>query len=133
MLVFPGTVIGASTEHIPGHGTIVTGSEIRSTLVGQVHKDPSGQIRVIPKHPGPVLPAQGSVILGNVTRVTTTTVAVEITHVDGRECPYALYGSIRNEEARSDPSVPLHDSFRPGDIVCAEILSLGDARQYVLS
>lgn len=44
-------------------------------------------------------------------------------------------GVIRQQDVRSTEidRVVMYDCFRPGDIVRAEVLSLGDARSYFLS
>mmetsp|Transcript_14533 Transcript_14533/g.21478 ORF Transcript_14533/g.21478 Transcript_14533/m.21478 type:complete len:136 (+) Transcript_14533:816-1223(+) len=44
-------------------------------------------------------------------------------------------GAIRREDVKSNASedVSMYDCFRPGDIILARVLSLGDARRYFLS
>jgi exosome complex RNA-binding protein Csl4 len=44
-------------------------------------------------------------------------------------------GCIRREDVRATATeeAPIQDSFLPGDVVLARILSLGDARRYMLT
>jgi len=61
---------------------------------------------------------------------------VEILSIEGHtESTGVFPGVIRSRDVRSFEidSVEIYNSFRPGDIVRAQVISLGDARSYYLS
>jgi len=132
-LVFPGDVVGNAAESLPGEGTYVSGLHIVATVIGTRHVDTTTVVKVIPQRAPLPLPIMGSVVLSVVTRVSRTAAYVDITHVDGRVCPFPLHAVLRGDEIRPDPTVPIHNSFRAGDHVCASVVSVADARSYVLS
>jgi len=82
------------------------------------------------------------IIIGRVSRITPQNAVVEIRVAEGvgplRGPPY-FEGAIRLDDVRSgktvvdQTSVVLADCFRPGDLVKARIISLGDPRRYFLS
>ena len=57
-----------------------------------------------------------------------------ILHVNGIQVADAFRGMIRREDVRATEidKVDMYKSFRPGDIVLAKVLSLGDAHSYLL-
>ena len=71
-----------------------------------------------------------------VLRINPRLASVEILCVGDDALPDPCSGLIRREDVRPiDASAPVevYRSFRPGDIVLARVLSLGDARAYYLS
>jgi len=82
------------------------------------------------------------IIIGRVSRITPQNAVVEIRVAEGvgplRGPPY-YEGAIRLDDVRSgktvvdQTSVVLSDCFRPGDLVKARVISLGDPRRYFLS
>lgn len=158
----------------PGIGAYPRGSQLLASVVG--HQRPGeGTIQGLPSRF--VVPQPSSVVLGRVTRVTPRQATLSILVVDGRPCSSGDWRScgFANHAAGEDPSgsggdftgvvrqqdvratekdkVRLADSFRPGDIVRATVvsrlgegcsqkgftdmqackISLGDARSYYLS
>ncbi|PWN91377.1 hypothetical protein FA10DRAFT_265237 [Acaromyces ingoldii] len=138
----------------PGIGAYTRGSQLLASVVG--HQRPGeGTIQGLPSRF--VVPQPSSVVLGRVTRVTPRQATLSILVVDGRPCSSGDWRScgFANHAAGEDPSgsggdftgvvrqqdvratekdkVRLADSFRPGDIVRATVISLGDARSYYLS
>ena len=82
------------------------------------------------------LPAVGDVVTCRVLRINPRLASVEILCVGDDALPDPCSGLIRREDVRPiDASAPVevYRSFRPGDIVLARVLSLGDARAYYLS
>ncbi|UZJ51248.1 hypothetical protein CBS101457_000568 [Exobasidium rhododendri] len=157
-LLLPGqpliTSAGASRSH-GGLGTYERGSHLLSSVVGQVPSHSS----VLSVHSGStarfVVPNPGSTILGRITRVTPRQANISILIVDGLPCSmgdrssasYANHaagedpmggdftGVIRSQDVRATEKdkIRMGDCFRPGDIVRATVISLGDARSYFLS
>ena len=95
----------------------------------------------------------GVKVIARVTRVTPRQAYLSILIVDGQPCGSSLsssgtanhaagegdgtdfQGVVRAQDVRSTDKdrVRIPDSFRPGDIVRATVISLGDARSYYLS
>ena len=79
----------------------------------------------------------GQVVLTRVRRVVALQqIVVEIVAAEGvGTLPHPHEGGIRKEDIRSGPSeeVNLHESFCAGDFVLCKVLSLGDARRYLLT
>jgi len=89
----------------------------------------------------------GQLVLCRVLRISMVQAAVEIVasieRTTGRNAdPYqytgfteALTGIIRKENIHESATeeIEIHQSFRPGDVVYARILSLGDSRNYFLT
>lgn len=106
-----------------------------------------------------VVPTPDSTVIARVTRVTPRQAYLSILIVDGLPCGSSsstsstfvqsglgnhaagegegvdFQGVVRSQDVRSTEKdkVKLADCFRPGDIVRAQVISLGDARSYYLS
>lgn len=106
-----------------------------------------------------VVPRPESIVIARVTRVTPRQAYLSILIVDGQPCGSSsstsstfvqsglgnhaagegegvdFQGVVRSQDVRSTEKdkVKLADCFRPGDIVKAQVISLGDARSYYLS
>jgi len=82
-----------------------------------------------------VSPKPGDVVTARVTRVLPKTVAAEILCVGPVALRQKFSGVIRQQDVRATEidTVQMPKCFRPGDIVRAEVLALGDARSYLLS
>lgn len=77
----------------------------------------------------------GDIVLVRVLKLNINQVIVEILSVSDRILRIKSRGVIRREDIRLNDidSLVIHECFRPGDIVRAIVISLGDARQYFLS
>jgi exosome complex RNA-binding protein Csl4 len=78
------------------------------------------------------------VVLGRVLRITNQQAVVEVLakhRSHGSLLAFPCEGYIRKEDvwAASTDDVQIQDSFLPGDVVLARILSLGDPRRYLLT
>jgi exosome complex RNA-binding protein Csl4 len=78
------------------------------------------------------------VVLGRVLRITNQQAVVEVLakhRSHGSLLPFPCEGYIRKEDVwtASTDDVPIQDSFLPGDVVLARVLSLGDPRRYLLT
>ncbi|KAJ1961195.1 hypothetical protein IWQ62_003951 [Dispira parvispora] len=85
--------------------------------------------------PQSVVPHVGNMVIGKVLRINTRVAAVAIMMVNTTLCLEDYQGVIRIQDVRATEKdkVQMHRSFRPGDIVRAQVISLGDARSYYLS
>jgi exosome complex component CSL4 len=82
--------------------------------------------------------AEGQVVLCEVARISTQQAFVQILAVEGKKGTLEEWqrpeGAIRKEDIRTGASelVLVQESFLPGDLVLARILSLGDTRRFIL-
>ncbi|KAI9678638.1 MAG: exosome 3'-_5 exonuclease subunit ski4 (Csl4) [Caeruleum heppii] len=84
-----------------------------------------------------VLPEVDAVVLARVTRITTkqANVAILVVGEGGGVCRDEFGGVIRAQDVRATEkdTVKIAASFRPGDIVRAQVISLGDQQSYYLA
>lgn len=82
-----------------------------------------------------MLPEVDSVVLCRVTRITPRQATVAILVVGENVLDGQWQGLIRVQDVRATEKdkVKIFDSFRPGDIVRAQVISLGDQASYYLS
>lgn len=124
--VFPG-------DPVPdrgGIGTQVEAAKVRSTLAGSYSED----LGVLSLKKA-VMPKVGQDVLGVVTRIRLQTANVQILAVAGKALHGSFAGVIRLQDIRKHDvdKLQIPSCFRPGDVVKARILSLGDSRSYFLS
>lgn len=81
------------------------------------------------------VPEPGCVVIARVTKVMAKMASADIMCVGPKSVREKFTGIIRQQDVRATEidKVDMHLSFRPGDIVRAQVLSLGDARAYYLS
>ncbi|KAL2255404.1 hypothetical protein VTK26DRAFT_3442 [Humicola hyalothermophila] len=82
-----------------------------------------------------VLPEVGNTVLCRVTRITPRQAVVAILVCGDTVLEAEWQGLIRVQDVRATEKdrVKIYESFRPGDIVRAEVISLGDQANYYLS
>ncbi|KAI0403241.1 hypothetical protein F4802DRAFT_572866 [Xylaria palmicola] len=82
-----------------------------------------------------VLPEVGNVVLCRVTRITPREATVAILVVGDAVLTAQWQGVVRVQDVRATEKdrVKIYESFRPGDIVRAQVISLGDQANYYLS
>lgn len=155
-VVVPGEVlVGAEGEQkevegalVPGSGTYELDGKLYASVVGKVIVSVSNtegeageELRTIvsvatPTQKPKVVPVAGSIVTCRVTKVTPRFAVCDIVCVGTHSVPSAGFkGMIRKENVRSFEidRVEMHGSFRPGDIVRAQVASLGTARSYELT
>ncbi|KAK3995096.1 putative exoribonuclease CSL4 [Cladorrhinum sp. PSN332] len=82
-----------------------------------------------------VLPEVGNVVLCRVMRITPRQAVVAILVCGDTVLEAEWQGLIRVQDVRATEKdrVKIYESFRPGDIVRAEVISLGDQANYYLA
>ena len=144
-VVIPGTVIGSSHEYSAGSGTFEINEQIVAALYG--HLQMSKQItstccEVVPfKVQNDVGLSVGDVVICRVLRILSHQVTAEIlyctprTSTTSKKLRHPANAIIRREDSRLSEidKVVMSELFLPGDLVRANVLSLGDSRQYFLS
>ncbi|GAA5842349.1 hypothetical protein JCM3766R1_005636 [Sporobolomyces carnicolor] len=135
--VIPGQPLSLSTprgEIRAGPGTFVRGGKVYASRVGKVSHE--GQlVSVEGKDDTQAIPEPNSIVVGTVSRITRQAATLSLLTVDGRPCRPDFSGVIRSQDVRqtAKDSVKMWSCFRPGDVVRAKVISLGDARSYFLS
>nr|XP_043616672.1 exosome complex component CSL4 [Erigeron canadensis] len=145
-MVTPGEILGKGTDLIPGkgaylsrdnHNTVYASLTGRRSLIPPPPDSPDQRpiVEVIGhKAHGPV-PEPGCVVIARVTKVMARMASADIMCVGSKSVREKFSGIIRQQDVRATEidKVDMHTSFRPGDIVKASVISLGDARAYHLS
>jgi exosome complex component CSL4 len=142
-ILIPGDSIGKTTAFKHGEGAYAQKGEVRASLTGKLITESIGQNSasvcgvVTSKNPAKNYAiVVGDIILGRVMRITNNQAFVEIVAVgDGIPCPFLPKAVIRKEEVRDTEidKVVIGQFFRPGDVVRAKVVSLGDNKYYFLS
>lgn len=141
-----GDVLGQTATHKPGPGTLVRGTDIYATQFGTaVIRDDSIQVVRSRRHAHSheleqaerdvLLPQMGSVVLARITRTNRLQASCQIVAVGDRPLFDDFQGVIRTADIRATEKdkIRVASSFRPGDIVRATVISLGDQQNYFLS
>ncbi|KAM0010476.1 putative nucleic acid-binding, exosome complex component CSL4 [Helianthus debilis subsp. tardiflorus] len=144
-MVTPGEVLGKGTELKEGKGAYLSphNNTVYAALTGRRSLAPPSPespdqrptVEVIGhKAHGPV-PEPGCVVIARVTKVMARMASADIMCVGSKSVREKFSGVIRQQDVRATEidKVDMHSSFRPGDIVKASVISLGDARAYYLS
>ncbi|KAF5988109.1 CSL4-core component of the 3'-5' exosome [Fusarium coicis] len=156
-VALPGNILGPVTKFAPGPGTHVHEGNVVSSLLGRVTVTPPA------KPPGPqkrlnkitaptteelatisvarhghkreVLPDVENIVLARVLRLMPKQAIVVIQQVGDTVLQTEWQGVIRVQDVRATEKdkVKIYESFKPGDIVRAQVISLGDQANYYLS
>ncbi|KAF9765161.1 hypothetical protein IL306_002602 [Fusarium sp. DS 682] len=156
-VALPGMVLGPATKFVPGAGTHVYESNVVSSLLGRVTvtpptKNPGPQKRLNKitaptteeratvsvsrhTHKREILPDVENIVLARVLRLMPKQAIVVIQQVGDTVLQTEWQGVIRVQDVRATEKdkVKIYESFKPGDIVRAQVISLGDQANYYLS
>ncbi|GAM19228.1 hypothetical protein SAMD00019534_024030 [Acytostelium subglobosum LB1] len=161
-IVTPGQRLCRESEYIASEGTYIHKGAIYSSVLGFSHvikrhqsseqddqtKDKDDIVAstnendlkkdyiVVMKEKDPgVVPDIGSVVTAQVLRNNPRLASVAILCVGTKALKETFNGIIRVQDVRATEidKVEIYKSFRPGDIVVAQVISLGDSRSYYLS
>eukprot|EP00474_Spongospora_subterranea_P005372 CRZ05830.1 hypothetical protein [Spongospora subterranea] len=139
-LVCPGQLLADASQYLPGDGTYLLDSAIIASVIGRlIAAEPNSNslpiLSVSRKRAAGIIPGIGDRITARVTKINTRFVTTEIICVQGRALPESFPGIIRSQDIRAleKDSVQIYNCFRSGDIVLANVISLGDSKSYLLS
>jgi exosome complex component CSL4 len=154
-IVLPGQSLGKSSQHTSSTGTHLFNEQICASLAGHPFIPPQTKsakpsISVLrTAHSSqtasssintPLLPTVSATILGRVIRTTprqaiVSILCVENTPISSLSTSDQHQGIIRALDVRATQvdTVKIAESFRPGDIIRAVVISLGDQSNYYLS
>lgn len=136
MNVLPGTLLPLNGE--AGEGVYKLNGSLYSSRVGIV-EEREGTIRVTSPHHHPsstlLLPQIGQTIIGTVTKLTSRYVGVDISVLEGpiraTHLQEPFKGTLRSQDVwpADDKEAPtqLNLAYRPGDLIRARIIGMGDA------
>lgn len=160
LVAVPGQLLGSSSEYLPGPGTHIHSSNLYASILGPIKTvappKPSypqkRATKITPAAPVPlstvsieratvtgdkaeIIPEVNSTVLCRVTRITPRQATVAILVVGETVLEGEWQGLIRVQDVRATEKdkVKIFESFRPGDIVRAVVISLGDQSNYYLS
>mmetsp|Transcript_26541 Transcript_26541/g.39267 ORF Transcript_26541/g.39267 Transcript_26541/m.39267 type:complete len:213 (-) Transcript_26541:1211-1849(-) len=149
--VVPGDKIGSSKNIVPGRGCYIRGASIYASAVGTLALNPhekkdqksektlteaSVNLEEGRQYASSRVLSIGHKVIGKVVRIMTNMAMIEIVAAEEIGSLKEHHGGvIRKEDVRvgATEEVQIYESFRPGDVVCAKIISLGDSRRYYLS
>lgn len=131
----------SQSDHSAGVGTYVKGAYICASLVGlrqilpPIKAGEKARVTVLRTGTQPVVPSIGDVVTARVVSLTPRLATLDILCVGATPVVQRYSGVIRTQDVRATEidKVQLHLCFRPGDVVRAEVLSLGDARSFYLT
>mmetsp|Transcript_14853 Transcript_14853/g.27920 ORF Transcript_14853/g.27920 Transcript_14853/m.27920 type:complete len:205 (-) Transcript_14853:82-696(-) len=142
--VAPGDKIGSRKPLVAGKGCYERGQYVYSCALGKLKlsslQNGSVEASICLEDGRQYASSQvltiGHKVLGRVIRITNNNATVEIVAAEeiGNLREHHS-GIIRKEDVRvsATEEVQIYESFRPGDIVYAKVISLGDSRRYFLS
>ncbi|XP_006157463.2 exosome complex component CSL4 [Tupaia chinensis] len=122
----------------PGSGTYTRHGYIFSSLAGSLTKSSeNGALPVISvtrETESQLLPDVGAIVTCKVSSINSRFAKVHILYVGSTPLKNSFRGTIRKEDVRATEKdkVEIYKSFRPGDIVLAKVISLGDAQSNYL-
>lgn len=135
-LVLPGQPLPLTTQTaLAGPGTTTHNNIITSTLAGTPSLLPSTPLPTLtvlpPSSTTPLLPTLNTIVLAQITRINPRQANCIII----APCASTFAGVIRQQDVRSTEKdkVKVLESFKPGDVVRARVISLGDTAGYYLS
>lgn len=150
-IAIPGQLLGPASKYLPGAGTHIHQANLYASLLGVVHiaqpaKAP-GPVKRLTKITAPaptelptisisrsgisekreVLPEVDNIVLCRVTRITPRQAVVAILVCGDTVLDAEWQGLIRVQDVRATEKdrVKIYESFRPGDIVRAKVVSIG--------
>ncbi|QSZ37414.1 hypothetical protein DSL72_009512 [Monilinia vaccinii-corymbosi] len=160
LMAVPGQFLGSSTKYLPGPGTHIHSSNLYASIPGPIKTTAPPKpsypqkraTKITPAAPVPrstisieratstgdkaeIIPEVNSTVLCRVTRITPRQATVAILVVGETVLEGEWQGLIRVQDVRATEKdkVKIYESFRPGDIVRAVVISLGDQQSYFLS
>ncbi|XP_019358236.1 PREDICTED: exosome complex component CSL4 [Gavialis gangeticus] len=136
----PGERLCSLDEAAAGSGTYTRRGHVHAALAGALlARDLGGPlpvVSVVRDAEAQLLPDVGAIVTCKVCSINSRFAKVHILYVGSTPLKSAFRGTIRREDIRATErdKVEVYKSFRPGDIVLAKVISLGDAQSnYLLS
>jgi exosome complex component CSL4 len=146
-IAVPGRTLGPATKYLAGPGTYLYEGQVVASLMGKVKvtvpAKPPGPVKRLTKITAPapeepstisvlrhekkqeVLPDVGNVVLCKVVRLQPRQAIVAIQQVEATALQTEWQGVIRVQDVRATEKdkVKIYESFKPGDVVRAQVVS----------
>ncbi|CAK0748820.1 hypothetical protein CVIRNUC_001862 [Coccomyxa viridis] len=142
-LVCPGDKLFSAADYVAGKGTYTKGTHIYSSAVGipQTFAPKTGStdkkptVEVLRGASRAKLPEPGSIVIARITKINPRLASARLLCINTLPLAGTFTGIIRQQDVRATEidKVEIYSSFRPGDLVRAQVVSLGDSRSYFLS
>lgn len=139
-VTYPGERLGHAADLSAGEGSFAWGEHLYASRVGACAVGADGRAAVARAGaPAAPVPAVGDRCVCRVTRINPRMASVEILVVGGAPLREPCAGLLRREDVAAPHAAgvaglpEVYRSFRPGDLVLAQVTSLGDARSYYLT
>ncbi|XP_072280492.1 exosome complex component CSL4 [Pyxicephalus adspersus] len=136
----PGERLSSLEDCAPGFGTYCKHGYIFASLAGYVVKTSDNGLMpvlcVVRDTDSLLLPEVGCTVTCKVMSINPRFGKVQIMYIGTRPLKNTFKGTIRREDIRATEKdkVEVYKSFRPGDIVIAKVISMGDTQSsYLLS
>ncbi|ETV76810.1 hypothetical protein H257_09259 [Aphanomyces astaci] len=137
--VVPGQRLGKEGDYSAGNGTYVMNGSIFASVAG--HVTPVLHTALHVERPGSKRIASTGVlrvddfVVAKVIKVTSSQLQLEIHSVNDVVLLEPFAGTLRKEDVRpvDIDKLQLEEMFRPGHVLKAVVLSLGDSRSYFLT
>ncbi|XP_069467680.1 exosome complex component CSL4 [Ambystoma mexicanum] len=134
----PGERLCNLEDFSPGSGTYSRHGYIYASLSGcVVKKSDNGMlpsVSVVRDAQSQLLPDVGATVTCKVCSINSRFAKVQILYIGSTPLKNTFRGTIRKEDIRATEKdkVEVYKCFRPGDIVLAKVISLGDAQSNYL-
>uniref|UniRef100_A0A2K5XVL4 Exosome complex component CSL4 n=1 Tax=Mandrillus leucophaeus TaxID=9568 RepID=A0A2K5XVL4_MANLE len=132
----PGERLCNLEEGSPGSGTYTRHGYIFSSLAGCLMKSSENGalpvVSVVRETESQLLPDVGAIVTCKVSSINSRFAKVHILYVGSMPLKNSFRGTIREPTLCHCTPVEIYKSFRPGDIVLAKVISLGDAQSNYL-
>ncbi|CAE1277842.1 CSL4 [Acanthosepion pharaonis] len=127
-----------SEENCNGNGTYVRNGYVYSSLAGYLCTQTVNDkvlVEVRSAKDQNIVPSVGAIVTAKITNVNPRFCKCLIQNVGQTQLREPFRGMIRKEDVRATEKdkVEMYNCFRPGDIIVAKVLSLGDAHSYILT
>ncbi|KAL4231452.1 Exosome complex component CSL4 [Mactra antiquata] len=129
---------GKDSNVQPGRGTYERNGFIYASLTGCLMTEKGEDmtlVEVVRSTETTLVPSVDCLVTARVTNVNPRFCKCNIIKVGSKPLTDSFRGMIRKEDVRSTEKdkVEMYKCFRPGDIVIARVISLGDAQSYLLT
>ena len=129
-----------SDSVVQGIGTFENDGILYSTLAGYLRRtvqmDGKERVEIMTQAKEQnVVPSVDSLVTARISNANPRFCKCEILSVENTSLTEPFSGMIRKEDVRATEKdrVEMYKSYRPGDIVIARVVSLGDSQSYVLT
>ncbi len=123
--VVPGERLGVVEEFDPGRGTVDVNGTVYSTQTGKATVDTTRHIVSVKTSAGPpVIPEEGSTIIGMVEKVQEKMAIVQLIMVDGHKVQRPFTGMLHISSSSPRYERAMGDVCKPTDLIRAKVIDV---------